>query len=193
MELHSPPFQRAVLLITQTEDSIISHPGTRGPAQTPLLCSALWKISPEGRIVGSQIAPGSRVGCSVGFPVWSPDGGILLGALSHKPWQGWPEGGGSCPFLDPIGAGLGVTVSVAQFAGWMNEHLHGLKVPGGPPRGVCECLGGGEPGTLADCQQLDLASGPQGHCAIVVLLSPTPAPALNIPHIERHSSSAIFP
>lgn len=37
MELHSSPFQRAVLLIRQTEDSIISHPGTQGPAQAPPL------------------------------------------------------------------------------------------------------------------------------------------------------------
>lgn len=142
--------------------------------------------------MGSQIGQGTRAGCGAGFPVWSPDGGILLGALSGETWQGRPEGGGSCPLLGPIGAGLGVTVSVAQFAGWMNEHLLGPKVPGGPPQGVCECLGGGELGTLADCQQLDLASGPQGHCPLVVLLSLPPAPALNIPHIERHSSSAIF-
>lgn len=81
MELHSPPSQRAVLLIKQKANGIISHPGTRGPAPGPLPCSPAAEDKPAGRTAVSQIGLGSRAHCAVGFPVWSPEGGMLLGAL----------------------------------------------------------------------------------------------------------------
>lgn len=76
MELHSSPFQRAVLLIRQTEDSIISHPGTQGPAQAPpppppFLCSMAEEDKTSCGDCELPGRPQSGAGCGVGFLVWS--------------------------------------------------------------------------------------------------------------------------
>ena len=104
MELHSPPVQRAVLLIRQTEDSIISHPGTRGSALAPLLCSTTVEDKPSSGGLWAPRKPMVWGWLWCGFPCVVPECGLFWGhapdgeRLRDKAWLGWPPDG-SCPHL----------------------------------------------------------------------------------------------
>ena len=103
MGLHSPPIQRAVLLIRQTEDSIISHPGARGLPRPPFSAPRLRKISPVGGLrAPKKPAVWGWLWC--GFPCVVPECGLFWGhasdgeRLRDEAWLGWPPDG-SCPHL----------------------------------------------------------------------------------------------